>query len=213
MLMFGNTMFSKDFTKSVMNEPSAVEATKFYADMVNAHKMAQPTAATDNRGEAEKLWMAGKAAMQLNGPWMLPTIKTQAPNLKYGVGIVPAKKGLPKLSLISGWDWAISSKTKSADAAWDLIKFFNEPKNQASMTNTFPARLSAFKDPRFADPELQPWLESAKISYPNPATPAFPKTGLVIQRIVPAVISGKMTPEAAMAEAHAEAEKVLKEYA
>jgi multiple sugar transport system substrate-binding protein len=123
MLMFGNTMFSTDFTKSVMNEPSAAQAAKFYADLVNVHKIAQPTAATDIRDEAAKLWMAGKGAMQLNGPWQLPVIKQQAPSLNYGVGLVPSLPGKPRLSLVSGWDWAISSKTKYPDQAWDLIKF------------------------------------------------------------------------------------------
>ena len=80
-------------------------------------------------GEADKLFETGKAAMEMNGPWMTGGY-TKA-GLNYDVAPVPAGPG-GQVTLADAVVMVINKNTKNKEAAYEFFKFWNSKKSQAS---------------------------------------------------------------------------------
>jgi multiple sugar transport system substrate-binding protein len=81
----GGGVVSTDGTKATIASPASVSAVKYWADLV-LNKHVSPTGLTGV--DADKLFSAGKAAMELNGPWASGAYKSAG--LNFGLGDIPA---------------------------------------------------------------------------------------------------------------------------
>lgn len=191
--MFNNPVLNEDLTEAVIDSPSGVAALQFYADLVNVHGVAQPTAATDTRADVERLFYSERVAMILNGPWLPPTIAAQAPNIDWGVCLVPRPADGEHWALGSGWDLGISVTSPYPEETWEFIKFAVDPANAPNMVTTFPARHSALDQEAFSTPAKQPWIESLLHMRAQPASPVFSDAMLIIQETVNTALSGRQS--------------------
>ena len=60
----------------------------------------------------------GKAAMMINGPWQIPVLREQSPDLKWEVSTLPKDK--QGASILGGENYSIIKGGPNVDAAWDL---------------------------------------------------------------------------------------------
>jgi multiple sugar transport system substrate-binding protein len=88
--------------------------------------------------QADSLFSAGKAAMELNGPWAAPGYKSAGIDL--GIAPVPAAADGSKVTLGSIAPLAISAKTKYPAQAQEFLAYYTAKSTQEkfSLTTGFP---------------------------------------------------------------------------
>jgi multiple sugar transport system substrate-binding protein len=107
--------------------------------------------------EADSLFAAGKAAMELNGPWAAPTYT--AAKVDFGIATVPLAADGSKVTLGSIAPLAISAKTKYPAQAQEFLAYYTAKTTQEkfSLTTGFPPlRTDMGDDAKLkADPTVQ----------------------------------------------------------
>jgi ABC-type glycerol-3-phosphate transport system substrate-binding protein len=122
----GGDIASADNSKSMLNDPKTVEAFKIWGDLV-ANKGISPVGLTG--AQADTIFGAGKAAMEINGPWMAGGLK-----LNYGVAPVPAGPA-GKFTLANAAAMVAGKNTKHKDAVYEFMKFWNSAESQAFLSS------------------------------------------------------------------------------
>ncbi len=115
----GGKFISDDGKKSMLDDPKTQEAFQVWGEMV-AKQGISPVGLTG--GEADKLFETGKAAMEMNGPWMTGGY-TKA-GLNYDVAPVPSGPG-GQVTLADAVVMVINKNTKNKEAAYEFFKFWN----------------------------------------------------------------------------------------
>ncbi len=157
--MKGGDMISADQKTATINQPAAVEAVKFYTDMFTQLKVS-PASTLENDGTANRrLFIAGTVSMYQSGQFDVTSIKKENPQIEVGAMAIPHPEGAKTASIIGGWSLVIPAHAKNPTDAKTLLKFLAEAKNQAALTDTFPARNSGMNAERFQDPLLNPFKD------------------------------------------------------
>lgn len=137
--VFGGSFFDPATNTVTANDPKLVETLAWYrsyADRYDAKKVAAfREGLASERGGALDPFLAGKFAMQDQGPWKLGDIrKFGDPTFKYGV-VSPPRAGEEPAS---NWTWGdiqiIPRGTKEPSAAAEFVKFtagVNDPEGYA----------------------------------------------------------------------------------
>jgi ABC-type glycerol-3-phosphate transport system substrate-binding protein len=128
----------------------------------------------DNTGIRE-LFLQGRIAMYLGGVFDVDeALRQDAP---VATAPVPGPDG-PGVAQGVGWGHIVPKESTHQDAAKKFVAFLGRPENMASLTLTFPARISATDAPKFQTPERKAFAEQlAKRSLPAPNDPNW--TGMV----------------------------------
>jgi multiple sugar transport system substrate-binding protein len=166
--MNGGDILSPDMKKAVINSPEAVEAVKFYTDMYTTLKVAPPSTLENGGLELRRLFMAGTIAQYQGTPTELERFAQDAPNLDYGVTIMPHPKGKETSALLGGWAFIAPKAAKNKEGAAKLLKFLAKPERLAEYTRTFPTTTTAMGLPRFADPRLEAFKVMLTRARPQP---------------------------------------------
>ncbi|WP_420110501.1 hypothetical protein, partial [Pseudactinotalea sp.] len=96
----------------------------------------------------------------------------------------------------NGWAHAVPNTTENLDAVQSFVEFLNAPENQAAMTLTLPARLSAADDPKFEDPLLEPFIsQQNENGRAVPAYPGYAELTATIYSAVQSVALGQASAE------------------
>ena len=144
-----------------------------------------------------------KAAMMINGPWQIPTLKKDNPDLKWQVVTLPQSK--QGASILGGENMAIVKGGKNIDAAWELLTWTQTPDNlKAYLTEAgkLPSRQDLANDPAWTgDPVLKVFIEQLKVAKPRAYGPKYPEISNAIQEMMQAAISGQKPVDAAVADA------------
>lgn len=141
----GGDFVTSDGKQAMINDSKTVDAIKYWSDLVTNNGIS-PTNLTG--AEADKLFQSGKAAMEMNGPWMTAGY-TQA-GLNYDVAPVPAGPA-GKVTLANSVAIVACKNTKNKDAVYEFMKFWNSKDSQAylsSQTGFPPTRTDLNDDSR-----------------------------------------------------------------
>lgn len=109
---------------AVIDSPAGIKSLQTWSDLVTKNKIS-PVGLTG--AESDSLFSAGKAAMQINGPWAAGGY-TKA-GVDFGVAPVPAGAGGP-VTLGSTVPLMISKNTKNAAAAEAFLAYWTSAKTQ-----------------------------------------------------------------------------------
>ena len=111
----------------------------------------------------------GKAAMMVNGPWQIPVLRDQSPDLKWEVSTLPKDK--QGASILGGENYSIIKGGPNIDAAWDLLVWTQQPENlkpYLSEAGKLPSRQDLAEDPYWTgDPVLAVFIEQLKVAKPR----------------------------------------------
>ncbi len=106
--------------------------------------------------QADDLFAAGKAAMEMNGPWAAPTY--QKAGVDFGLAPIPAGVNGTPITLGSTAPLAISAKTKHPKEAQEFLAYWTskDVQQKFSLTTGFPPlRSDLASDPKLAaDPTI-----------------------------------------------------------
>ncbi|MFB0546959.1 MAG: extracellular solute-binding protein, partial [Anaerolineae bacterium] len=169
----GGYILDPETGEVVYNSPEVIAALEFYKSL---EEIAPP--GTVNRGELEAvdLFTSGKAAMGMLGSWQQDTIRQRAPDMNWGVTMVPAPEGKTFHGTLGGWSLSIYEQSEHKDAAWKYIELLAGKDVQKAVSSLIPARLDAGKE--FIDEKRQGpdvIFDTVNTGYPRPISPVYPR--------------------------------------
>jgi multiple sugar transport system substrate-binding protein len=145
----------------------------------------------------------GRAAMMVNGPWQIPVIKDESPDIDWDVAVLPENE--QSASILGGENLAIVSGKENVDAAWELVKWSQQPeirKEYLIQAGKLPSRQDLAEDSYWADdPVLKVFVDQLKVAKPRAYGPQYPEISSALQEAIQGAISGESTVEAALARA------------
>ncbi len=161
----GGQIWSDDGEKVVVDSPEAADALKFYKSLMQSYTLSQSSEERGGLGP-DKFFEAGKVALFVDGSWRTPSLKKNAPKLRFGVAPLP--RGKIPMSVSGSCFWGISAQTKHPDEAWKLVKFLSSKESLIEYWRYLwvapPARWSALRSPEFKDvtgaPGVIPGIDS-----------------------------------------------------
>jgi multiple sugar transport system substrate-binding protein len=208
----GGDILSPDEKRCVLDQPAAVEAIQWNADLRLKHRVVPGPEETGGQ-TSRQLFDAGRLALQIGDPGFLS--QTQRTPLSFRWDIVPVPRGRVRhVSTVKGPSLALAAEGKEKDTAWTWLAHYTSVPMQRYVAvegKIVSARKSALR----AFVELdegynkQALLETAAIAMPMPYIARYDEMDKEIQAGLNAVYSGAQTARAAMAEVARKVNEIL----
>ncbi|MGO4269979.1 ABC transporter substrate-binding protein [Paenibacillus sp. TAF58] len=193
-----------------VDSPQGIKAYSFLADLVKDQSVSKEVL-NWTQADVMKQFAAGKVAIMVNGPWQIPELKTSAPDLKYGVALLP--KGEKNASVLGGENLGVVNG-KNVDDAVKFIKYVASPeviKPFAQSFGYFPSRKDVATDKYWTeDPVLKVFNEEMQYAQPRGPHPKWPEISNAISSALQQTLTLNKAPEAAAKEAQDKISAALK---
>ncbi|TVX96709.1 sugar ABC transporter substrate-binding protein [Cohnella terricola] len=162
------------------------------------------------QSDVMKQFAAGKLAMMVNGPWQLPDLAKNAPDLNFGLSFVPKDKQFA--SVLGGENLGVVNGPNVNEAV-EFIKYVASPdvnKQFAQDFGYFPARKDVASDPYWTDnPKLKVFAENMVNAQPRGPHPKWPEISNVISEALGKSLTLGSTPDDAANEAQKKIDGIL----
>ena len=153
-------------------------------------------------------FMAGNLAMQQNGPWQIPGIEANAPDLNYGVTVLPKKDADSgqATSILGGENMGVVNKDDKAGAE-AFLKYYDQTDVMVAAMKqygSYPPKTEAASDSYWTDDPIQKaFLTQIETSIPRGPSASWPSYSSAIQTGFQEVMTSAKTPEQAAADTQA----------
>lgn len=118
----GGHFWNADKTRTEVDSPAGVEALRYMKSLMRRYTLTQSNSTRGGLGP-DKFFEQGRLGMLIDGSWRAPSLKGNAPNLRYGVAPLPGDK--TNITTGGSCFWAISPQSRHPEAAWKLVKFLS----------------------------------------------------------------------------------------
>lgn len=177
----------------IFDSPATREALQFYLEL-------KKYSYSEKQDLLDEAFKRGTLGMAISGSWNFARYPKDAPNLDFGVAVLPkpaADKGF-STSFLGGEILVLFKTCKNPDLAAKFIRFLTRPENTLPITKealvSFPAAISSFEDPFFtADPRLKVFLDQMKTGIHPPIHPLW----IELEKIVNTMVEKAMYGESA----------------
>ncbi|MNI51849.1 sn-glycerol-3-phosphate-binding periplasmic protein UgpB precursor [compost metagenome] len=195
----GGDFLNADQTASALSEPAAVEALEYYHNLSKFSLVAQD-------GMIGQEFAAGTVGMFISGAWNLRSLPTNAPDLNFGVAVIPAAPSGDAASFGGGEILSISAKTKVPDEAYKLIEFMTAKENAMKITEkaptVFPPYGDIAEDPFFdSNPNLKVFASQLSIAKNPPSLKQWQPISAAVTTAIEETVFDQATPEEALKKA------------
>ncbi len=142
MLANGGYIVNDDVTEMTLDTEENRAALQYIADLAAAGSYATPAAV--EAGWGGEAFGQGKAAMVIEGNWLVPALERDFPDVNWGVVELPegsAARGTFAFTVCYG----VSPEAPNPEASWEVIDYLTGPEGAAAWTSGFavmPARES-----------------------------------------------------------------------
>jgi multiple sugar transport system substrate-binding protein len=192
-----------------LSSPQAVQALQFVTSLVKDGSMSQ-SVVTWAQSDVNEQFIAGKAAMMINGPWQFPLLNAKA-GLDYGVASIPVPTAGATLKVpLGGEVWTVPVTTPAREAAaTKVLACVNSQANQlayAKANGYIPSLESAAQQVAVQSPQLAPFVTEVSTALTRTAEvgTGYPKIQTAIETAMAAAITGQQSAQAAMSQAQAQ---------
>jgi multiple sugar transport system substrate-binding protein len=186
------------------------KAMQLWVDLVNEGSMS-PGIISWTQGDVNGQFQNGKAAIMVNGPWQIPVLKSDSPDLAWEVATLPEEK--QGASILGGENMAIVKTSSNLDPAWDLMMWRQEPENLKAYlveAGKLPSMATMASDEAFTtDPVIKVFMDQLQVAKPRNYGPKYPEISNAVQEMMQATISGQKPVDAAVTEAAAKITPLL----
>jgi multiple sugar transport system substrate-binding protein len=208
----GGDILSPDEKRCVLDQPPAVEAIQWNADLRLKHRvvpMPEETAGQTTR----QLFDTGRLAVHIGDPGFLSVTQRGQLSFRWDIATVPRGR-VRHVSTVKGPSLAIAAESKEKETAWAWLAHYTGVEMQRYVAvegKIVSARKSALK----AFVELdegynkQALLDTAAIALPMPYIARYDEMDKEIQAGLDAVYSGTQTARVAMAEVARKVNEIL----
>jgi methyl-accepting chemotaxis protein len=191
-----------------IGDAASVDMLKFLRALIEDRSV--PASVTNlTPTDVSNLFVAGKCAMMISGPWQTSDVQAGA-RFKWNVSGWPHRSR--PVSILGGENFGIGAGSQVKEA-WDFITWAVQPANLVPALVThgaFPGRKDAAADPHFtADPIQRAFSQAVAVARPRAYGPSYPRISEEIMRMAQAVLGGTSTPEQAAGAAQAEIRRLL----
>lgn len=205
----GGSVYNADATAMTINSPEAMQAMEFYVGLVEKGYATQPSdVSTGWPGEA---FGQGKAAMVVEGNWIMSYLTDQFPDLKFGVSELPMGPA-QRATMAFTVCYAAPASGKNLDASWDLINYLAGTDGMKAWTDlglAMPTRQSLSAGWAEQYPDSQPFIAGAEYAYPWQFVTGFQAVMDTMNSGLQQAFAGLATPEQVLAEAEQVGNEVL----
>ncbi|MCL4560844.1 MAG: extracellular solute-binding protein [Chloroflexi bacterium] len=209
---FGGAMTSPDYTTSTgyLNGAQTVAAYQFLKDGVDKGYIHPGI-----KGGGVDTWGLlgkGQIAMILEGPWFPPSFKSQFPDVKYGMALMPAGQG-GSISVVGGEDIAMFQQSKNKEAAAEFIRFMLSLDTQLQMATVgqMPVLTETTSSENLAKlPDyFGIFLEQLKNAQARTPVSNWTRVEQILTDAGTAILNGKGTPQANLDDAVSKIDPLL----
>lgn len=138
---YGSEVISEDKTKSGWDNPKTIEAMNWWYDNLVSTVMPPQSVMAENASDI--LLQSGKAAMVMQGSWMVNAFKQNEYSAENcDVAVLPMTKDGVRKSIYNGLGWAAAASTENPEGAWQLLEYLGSEsvqKEQADLGVTMSA--------------------------------------------------------------------------
>jgi len=199
----GNTSFQ-------VNNPNGIKALSLYRDLAKSGAMPKEVI-NWTQGDTMNQFISGNLAMMVNGPWQVPTMRSQAKNLNWNVVQLPV--GAKPASDLGGENFGVINGP-NVDQALAFIKWAASPAEMKTYINEY-GYIASRKDvaaTQFTnDPIMKVFSAQMASAQPRGPHPRWPEISDALSLAMNESITGIAAPEAAAAKAQATIDGVLKQ--
>lgn len=145
-------------------------------------------------------FMAGNMAMQQNGPWQIPGIEKDAPNLNYGVTVLPKRDADSgqATSILGGENMGVVKKDDMAGAI-EFLKYYDQTENMVGAMKqygSFPPKTAAAQDTYWTEDSIQAaFIQQLETSIPRGPSASWPSYSAAIQTGFQEALTLAKTPD------------------
>lgn len=193
--------------KCLLNSEEAIEAMEFNKALLD---ISAPGMVGREQEAAFQLFTSGQVAMFFYGEWGQDTIKTRAPDMDYGVALLPRPKDGQSIGTFGGFNIGINANSKNKDLAWKFIEFATGKDAQMKITMLTPANKAAaleyLKEKRRYPDTIYQQLSTA---YYRPLVPNYPEISEVQKAAIQKILLGEMSTKDALDEATKKIDELL----
>lgn len=161
----GGHFWKPDYSGIDLNSLAGVEALQYLVDLIRNDKTVLPPEVP-----REGLIESNKIGMWMQGNWAMHNYEKYAPNLNYGVVLLPKNKDWGQYIASDGL--MIPTAAKNKEAAWRLIEFLARPDINVSFNikdGFLPVSRDALNKPPFTtDPRWKTFVSALDLARPMP---------------------------------------------
>lgn len=186
---------------------SGVDAYTLMQEMINEGSWAKDVV-NWTQSDVNNNFMAGNLAMQQNGPWQIPGIEKDAPDLNYGVTVLPKRDASAgqATSILGGENMGVVKKDDTSGAV-AFLKYYDQTDvmvNAMKQYGSFPPKTEAAQDAYWTEDEIQAsFIQQLETSIPRGPSALWPTYSSAIQTGFQEVMTSAKTPEQAAKDTQA----------
>ena len=187
-----------------MNSEGGIKALTYIKDLVDSGVMSKECI-NWTQGDVMNQFISGNVAMMVNGPWQIPTMRQEAPDLNWDVTLIP--KDSEFASDIGGENYAVIAGGNE-DGALNFLEFATQEEQVSFMMNTM-GYISADRniaDKQFSSDEdavYKKFVEQMEYAHARGPLAEWPEVSDAISLAFNEVMTGSSSPEDAAAAAQA----------
>jgi multiple sugar transport system substrate-binding protein len=157
-------------------------------------------------GDIPGQFMAGNAAMMINGPWVINSLEAEAPDLEYTVAPIPYPEDGQPANGLGGENFSIFANSDVQDCAWDFITFTQAPENIVDWyagLGFLPSRDLPEEQTTFwtEDPNMAVFLDQMQYARARGPLPNWPEVSEIVQLMLQEALTGQASVEEAISNA------------
>jgi multiple sugar transport system substrate-binding protein len=200
-------MWTNGGDETDLTSPQNAEALQLWVDLVQSGS-ASKSVINWTQGDAKDQFVAGKAAMMVNGPWQIPALQT-TPNVKWDVVQFPVNKvGQTPVAPLGGEAWTVplnKDQAKQQKAA-DYVKCLNSDENELAWAKarfTLPTRTALLDQYVKEVPSMKAFGEQVVNARARTGKlgDKWPDAAKVIYQAIQLALTGKSSPQDAFKKA------------
>ena len=208
---YGGQVLSSDKNKAVFNDQKSQDALTFYSSFQLQDK------SSDLPDKLGATWPGDafgkqKAAMVIEGGWLIPYMHDTYPSVSYGSIKLP-KFPVKQSSLLFTNGWGCSAKTKNQDACMLFVKYMTGKVVQQQVLQSgfaLPSRKDLGTDPAItSNPDVKNLFDSASFATAWTFGPHESKINDAQNNAIQSVLLGKSDVKSALDKAVADANSAL----
>jgi multiple sugar transport system substrate-binding protein len=201
-------MWSNGGDEKNIDTAKTAQALQLWTDLIDQGSMSK-SVVNWTQADVNDQFVAGKAAMMINGPWQIPALK--AAKVNYGIAQIPVQSASDTaVAPLGGEVWTVPNTGDSAKqkVAAKVVECLNTEKNQLAMAKlryTIPSRTAAADEFGKDVPEEQVFVDLVADARARTGELGedWPKAATKIYTAVQSALTGQSSPAEALKNAQA----------
>jgi multiple sugar transport system substrate-binding protein len=206
---FAPWLWSTGATSYEMDSEGGIKSLTFAKDLIDSGVMSKECI-NWTQGDVMNQFISGNVAMMINGPWQIPTMKEEAPDLNWNVALIP--KDSEYASVLGGENYAVI-EGGNEEGALDFLQYATEQEQVEYLMDSF-GYISADKtiaEGQFTDDEtMQIFTEELNYAKARGPLAEWPEVSDAISLAFNQVMTGEAEPEAAAKTAQQTIDGIVK---